>query len=217
MILRDRFCCQGGAAMGYHRAGWDVVGVDHLPQPCYPFEFIQGDALEFLHGHGHDFDAIHASPPCQRFSSASRCRSSREKHPDLLTPTLGLLEKCGRPWIVENVPLAPMAPHHRITLCGLMFGLKVFRHRLFASNICLLQPPHQSHRGRRIGEDGMVCLAGHGGSSRKIDETHRCKAAWASAVKIDWMTRDGLAQSIPPDYTEFCGRQLMQFSPLKME
>jgi DNA (cytosine-5)-methyltransferase 1 len=125
MKLLDLFCGAGGAAMGYHRAGFtEIVGVDNQNQPRYPFKFLRDDALEFLACCGHKFDVIHASPPCQRFSIASFCRNRpREDRPDLLTPTLELLEHCDKSWVVENVPQAPM-DGYTIWLCGLMFGLK---------------------------------------------------------------------------------------------
>ena len=214
--LLDLFCGAGGAAVGYHRAGFsEIVGVDHKPQPRYPFGFVQADAVEFLAEHARDFDAIHASPPCQLFSTASFCRPRREQHADLLTPTLKLLHEIGGCWVVENVPRAPMRCFH-IQLCGLMFGLKVFRHRLFGCSRLVFAPSHPTHRGKMLGVNGMVCVAGHGGQSsgfgnysRRVPADHRTKAAWSRGIGIDWMSRDELAQAIPPAYTEWIGRQLI--------
>jgi hypothetical protein len=69
-VILDAYSGAGGAAVGYHRAGFDVVGVDIVPQPRYPFAFEQGDAIEFIRRHGRDFDAIHASPVCKGFTRA---------------------------------------------------------------------------------------------------------------------------------------------------
>lgn len=129
--LLDLCCKAGGAAVGYYRAGFDeIVGVDIEPQPRYPFEFVQDDAFGFLVKHGREFDVIHASPPCKAFSAARRRNHHASKHPDLLTPMLDLLHSVGRPYVVENVYGSPL-PRPSIMLCGLMFGLKVLRHRFF--------------------------------------------------------------------------------------
>jgi len=129
--LLDLYCGGGGAAKGYFRAGFtQIVGVDTVFQKRYPFEFIQSDALEYLRDHHHEFDVVHASPPCQKWSIASNVHRNRgKKYIDYLTPTLAELKKIGIPYVVENVPGAPL--DKSITLCGLMFGLKVFRHRHF--------------------------------------------------------------------------------------
>ena len=210
-VLLDLFCGAGGMAVGYHRAGFDVVGVDVKPQPRYPFRFVQADALEYLAGHGRGFDAIHASPPCQRYTTASFHEGNRERHKDLVGPTRDLLESAGRPWVIENVPRAPLSPGSMM-LCGLMFGLKVFRHRWFESSHLMLAPAHPSHRGKRIGVGGMCCVIGHGGGpnyrTRLRGEADN-KAAWQRAMGIDWMTRDEMAQAIPPAFAEYVGRQLM--------
>ena len=214
--LLDLFCGAGGATVGYARAGFEITGVDCRPMPRFPYRFIQANALEYLAEHGREYDVIHASPPCQRFSIGSIAGRSRDRHPDLLTPTRTALLANGRPWVIENVPGAPMQPP-TIMLCGLMFGLKVFRHRLFESSELLFAPSHPSHRGKRIGEGGMCCVAGHGGQSsgfgqgwsRRVPADHRTKAAWSRAMGIDWMTRDELAQAIPPLYTLWIGRQLI--------
>lgn len=214
--LLDLFCGAGGCAVGYHRAGFDVVGVDNRPQPRYPFAFVQADALEYLAAHGREFGAIHASPPCQMFSLATFNRPDlSRRHQDLVTPTLTLLRQTGRSWVVENVQRAPLGPAAAI-LCGLMFGLTLFRHRRFEASFLLLSPPHPTHAGKRIGVNGFVCVAGHGDASWRyrgrpahLDDGMCRKAAWSRAMGIDWMTRVELAQAIPPAYTEFVGRQLV--------
>ena len=216
--LLDLFCKAGGCAVGYHRAGFDVTGVDHEPQPRFPFAFVQADALEYLARYGRKYNVIHASPPCQRYSHAAFTNHHRAKHPDLIGPTRSLLETTGKLWVIENVVPAPLSSF-AITLCGLMFGLKVFRHRRFESSVLLLQPTHRPHRGKIIGKDGMCCVVGHGGgtSRRMREQTARHyrggqqnKPEWEVAMGIDWMTRDELSQAIPPAYTAFVGAQLLR-------
>ena len=128
MRLLDLFCGAGGAAMGYYRAGFEnIVGIDNKPQPNYPFEFIQVDALEYLVEHGSEYDIIHASPPCQAFSWAA-ARWDKE-YPDLISATRDLLLRTGKQYIIENVITAPI--EKSLLLCGTMFGLGVIRHRHF--------------------------------------------------------------------------------------
>ena len=208
-LLLDLFCGAGGAAMGYHRAGFRVVGVDNKFQKNYPFEFHQGDALEFCRNHGNEFDAIHASPPCQRYSRCNTMHTTRMKeYPDLIVPTRDVLRSVCKKYVIENVPGSPL--QRPIQLCGLMFGLRLFRHRLFESNVFLMTPYHPAHTGHRVGENGFVCMAGHGDSGRgRIPADHRNVSSWKCAAGIDWMTRYEMAQAIPPAYTEFIGRQLM--------
>lgn len=205
MRLLDLFCGAGGAAMGYYRAGFtEIVGVDIKPQPRYPFEFVQADAMTYpLDG----FDAIHASPPCQAFSVATLFhRGRRDQHPDLVEPTRERLLEVGVPYAIENVPAAPLI--NPLMLCGTMFlGLKVYRHRLFECEPAIYFPPscHNPHLfrptevGRRVAEHGWMTVAGHFSSVE----------AAGVAMGIDWMTRDELAQAIPPAYTEYIGRHLL--------
>lgn len=193
--------------MGYHRAGFEVVGVDINPQPHYPFEFHQDDALTYpLDG----FDVIHASPPCQGYSSCRTMHTCRHKEfPLLIDAVRQRLDAHGYPYVIENVIGAPL--QSPIMLCGLSFGLKLFRHRIFESNLFLLEPSHMTHRDR-VGENGFVCMAGHGDAGRgRIPASHRSKSSWVTASGIDWMNRKELSQAIPPAYTEFIGRQLMDY------
>lgn len=211
--LLDLFCGAGGCSAGYMKAGFDVVGVDINPQKNYPYEFIQADALEILQKYGPDFDAIHASPPCQAHSVASNIHNGKpyqKKHPELIEPTRISLLKANRPFVIENVPGAPlMGP---VILCGTMFpGLKVYRHRLFECHPFKVDPPgpcnHIHHMGKSKGEyhtldkSSFITCVGHNFQAK----------SGRIAMKIDWMTRDELAQAIPPDYTEYIGRHLMQF------
>ncbi len=214
--LLDLFCGAGGAAMGYHRAGFDVVGVDINPQPHYPFEFHQGDAMTWpLDG----FDAIHASPPCQAYSITKNAHS--REHPDLVPETLARLMASGMPWIVENVPGAPL--DDAIVLCGSMFGGQVWdyyisqpvwlkRHRLFQTSWAMLTPPCAHPRGVRVG--GVY--GGAWNKNHSVDPTVKRTGGYTPPddvqrvlMGIDWMTRHELNQAIPPAYTEWIGAQLL--------
>ena len=204
--LLDLFCGAGGAAMGYHRAGFEVAGVDLNPQPHYPFEFHQGDAMTWpLEG----FDAIHASPPCQRFSK-SVSKKHRERHPDLIGPTRERLIASGVPWIIENVPRAPLIDP--ITLCGSSFGLEVRRHRLFEMSDAPLWVPscrHEDYLPRFTPAWNRTTLlrfrpisGGWGAPDLEADR---------AGMGIDWpMTTHELSESIPPAYTEWIGTQLLR-------
>lgn len=202
--LLDMFCGAGGCSMGYHRAGFDVVGVDIKPQPRFPFPFHQADALEFVAAHGHEFDAIHASPPCQAYTGLANIWKYDGKHPDLVAATRAALEATAVPWVMENVVGAPLRTG--IILCGAMFGLRVYRHRLFESSVLLFQPPHPRHEarasyGRIPTDDEFFTVSGHFGD---LDGAMK-------AMGIDWMCRTTLAQAIPPTYTEYIGRQLITY------
>lgn len=223
--LLDLFCCAGGAGMGYHRAGFEVVGVDIAPQPRYPFEFHQGDALEFLADHGHEFDAIHASPPCQAHTALKTMHNAKQ-HIDLIPDTRALLERIAKPWIIENVMGSTLGS--AVMLCGTMFGLgtddaELRRHRVFESSHVLLglECKHgrrnvvgvygghvrNRKRVRTIGIYGEECRD----SRRKHDKS--CPdfsiQQGREAMGIDWMTIAELSQAIPPAYTEYLGKQLL--------
>lgn len=203
--LLDLFCCAGGAAMGYHRAGFEVVGVDIKPQPRYPFTFVQGDALEYAAKHGHEFDAIHASPPCQRYTMAQNAAKNRDAHPDLVVPVRELLKATGKHYIIENVVGAPMVD--AFYLCGISFGLKVKRHRLFETTFFVMTPPCQCAKA------DYYVIFGHEVRNRRhgVKAGRKNKIAEGrAAMGIDWMTRAELSEAIPPAYTEYIGRHLME-------
>lgn len=209
--LLDLFCCAGGAGVGYAAAGFDVVGVDLSPQPNYPFEFHQADALtldrDFLAG----FDAVHASPPCQSYSDLAKRNGNGHMWPRLIEPTRDLLRSLNVPYVIENVEGAPLLDP--IVLCGTMFeGLRVIRHRLFESNLWLDVPEHgkhplvfthdkrKAHYGKLDQNVSFVQVTGGG----------NCTIANArDAMGIDWMTKNELNEAIPPAYTEFLGRQVL--------
>lgn len=207
--LLDLFCGAGGCSVGYARAGFDVVGVDLNPQPNYPYEFHQADAMTYpLDG----FDAIHASPPCQAHSSIGQQMSKRygTVYPDLVAPTRELLQATGLPYVIENVPGAPLI--EPAMLCGSSVGLDVRRHRLFETNWPLMVPPcahgWQTRRFRSLDQrraEGLASVVGvHGHLNYAGERELREKA-----MEIDWMTTPELAQAIPPAYTELIGHQLM--------
>lgn len=200
--MLDLFCGAGGAAVGYHRAGFDVVGVDIAPQPHYPYEFHQGDALKYLLEHHGEFDAFHASPPCQAFTNAQRIQGN--EHPDFIRSTRNAFLLIGKPWVIENVPGAPL--RSPVTLCGADFSLRTYRHRLFESSHRIVRPcEHAEHltplakMGRHPKPGEFMHVVGHFSGV----------AAAREAMGIDWMTRDELSESIPPAYTSFIGRQLL--------
>lgn len=202
--LLDLFCGAGGCSMGYHRVGFDVVGVDLHPMPRYPFAFVQADALDYVAKHGHEFDAIHASPPCQGYSRM-RHVTGRE-YPLMIEDVRAALRATGKPYVIENVEDAPLIDD--ILLCGTMFGLKVFRHRRFESNVFLMAPPHIPHKhyGKASGQGRPVTP-----EKQYITVTGNFSgiAVGKAAMGIDWMSKRELTQAIPPAYTEFIGQQLI--------
>lgn len=213
-LLFDGCCCAGGAAKGYHDAGFEVIGVDIVDQPHYPYEFYRGDVVEFLMDHWREFDAFHVSPPCQTHSSLTKGNRSRgwtDDHPELIIPFRSILLRTGRPFVIENVEAARGHLVDPVKLCGLSFGLKVFRHRLFETSFPIQEPEHPSHRGHRVAgwrhgvkhEGDMFAVYGDGGGKGSL-------ADWQNAMGIDWVpSKDLLAEAIPPAYTEYVGKYLM--------
>jgi len=210
MRLLDLFCGAGGAAMGYHRAGFEVVGVDIKLQKHYPFEFHQADALGYLAEHGREFDVIHASPPCQAFSYLKHMWNAG-RHSDLLTPTRVALLALGKPYVIENVEGAPMENY--ITLCGTAVGLgtddaELRRHRRFEIfPMPLMVPPCQHGVKTRV----IGVYGGHGRDRRrKTNGQDFPTEKRREAMGIDWMTGSELSQAIPPAYTNWIGDQLVR-------
>lgn len=200
MKLLDACCCAGGAGMGYHEAGFEVVGVDVNPQPHYPFEFIQADAIEVLNDRNFmaQFDAVGISPPCQRWTLAQRIQGN--DHPDLVDPARKALNALGIPYVIENVVGAPLVDP--IMLCGAMFPeLRVYRHRLFESNFEIIVPDHPEHvaplrKMGRMPRDGEFMHVV--GNFTGVEYAKK-------AMGINWMVRDELREAIPPAYTKYIG------------
>lgn len=210
--LLDLFCGAGGAAMGYHRAGFDVVGVDIKPQPRYPFAFIEGDALEYLTAHGREYAAIHASPPCQGYTTmGNRYRGKGgPEHARLIATTRDLLAELDLPYVIENVEGAASEMHLPVRLHGGMFSLGVFRPRLFESNVTLWTPSKTPRPHNAIGVYGK--LDGRRIWTRKDGTEQRAARTLgqaSAAMGIQWMEWNELKEAIPPAYTEYLGRQLL--------
>lgn len=183
-LLLDLFSGAGGAAVGYHRAGFDVVGVDIEPQPDYPFRFYRHDALQFLAEHARLFDAVHASPPCQHYCRTNRGNSGNHlAYPDLVADIRRALERTALPYVIENVPGAPL--HDPVTLCGEMFGLRVIRHRLFESNLPLLQPEHPRHRGWRRSKPARVPITVAASAEPTTPTLNTSPPWWISRAPLD--------------------------------
>jgi hypothetical protein len=217
-LLLDLFCCAGGAAMGYRRAGFDVVGVDITPRPNYPFTFHQGDALTYLaaliaSGEIRRYAAVHASPPCQNKCAltvgTNRSQGWGGTHVDLVAPTRALLERTGLPYVIEQ-PNGRAAIRKDLSLCGEMFGLGVLRHRNFElGGWTMARPVHPKHRGRvrgyrhgRFYDGPYVAAYGSGGGKATVAEMQ-------SAMGITWTdVREELTEAIPPAFSEHIGRAL---------
>lgn len=208
--LLDLFCGAGGAAVGYHRAGFDVVGVDVRPMPHYPFEFIQADALEYLADHGHEYDVRHTSPPCQGYSTIT---ADHARHPRLINVVRIMLQHFTGPYVIENVEGARHHLHHPVRMCGSTFELGVRRHRYFESNALIMARGFCAHAGQGVpigvyGDhpDKTEARRPNGGSrGRKATSLTEAQ----QAMGIDWMNWKELTEAIPPVYTEWIGSQLI--------
>lgn len=207
--LLDLFCGAGGAAMGYYRAGFEVVGVDIKPQPHYPFEFHKGDALEYCAEHGREFDAIHASPPCQEYSTTKSLPWVGD-YPELIVPIRKLLISTNKPFVIENVENSPLI--NALMLCGSMFGLKVIRHRLFECHPEIwFMPASCSCKGFYTNSSRAYSSFSNGATAITVVGNNYPLKDGLIAMGIDWMTnREELSEAIPPAYTEFIGNQLMR-------
>lgn len=217
-VLFDLCCKAGGTSKGYQQAGFYVVGVDLEPQPRYiGDEFIQMDALKLLKiliagGYVNgwclaNIAALGASPPCQGYSQLQRV--TNKEYPKLIEDMRKALKATNKPYIIENVPGAPL--ENPVILCGSMFGLKVYRHRLFETNPYMLMPSHIPHKdktpsaGRGLSPKGFICVTGNGGL-KGVGFTKYAR----QAMGIEWMNRAELSQAIPPAYTRWIGERLLE-------
>lgn len=186
--MLDLFCGAGGTAKGYQRAGFEVVGVDINPQPRYCGDhFDQADALKYVTTHYREFDVIHASPPCQYYANVTQWRGRQRDHDNLIGLTRTALKSTGLPYVIENVPEAPVRPDYR--LCGTMFGLPIRRHRDFELNWGRLSAP--------------AAKCGHHATDMPF--MHKYERAYADAMGCGWMTSREARQAVPPLYALFIG------------
>jgi DNA (cytosine-5)-methyltransferase 1 len=208
--LLDLFCCEGGAGTGYARVGFNVTGVDIEAKPRNRHPLIVADAVEYCREHGQEYDAIHASPPCQSYSKALRHMATPQ--PMLIDAIREAMDATGKPWIIENVVGAPLANdsdlfgRHGVELCGTMFGLRIYRHRIFEANFQLPLPPqpcdHSRHAMNPHSAEGRERIYAEYG--RQDPEK-----LWASEMGVEWMTRHGAREAVPPCFTEWIGRYLL--------
>lgn len=204
-VLRclDLYCCAGGAGEGYRLAGFDVTGVDIVGQPKNPHRFIKADALEYLADHGHEYDFIHASPPCQAYSkSAKQWRKAGRKYPDLIEPTREILKEIGKPYVIENVPGAPLIDP--VFLNGSFFGIRIHRPRYFETSFDVEQPEVPDMKpikmGRPVKEGDVLQPVGHFSG---VPYARR-------EMGINWMGQKELAQAIPPVYTKWIAERFAE-------
>lgn len=216
LTILDAYCCSGGMGMGYYLAGFDVVGVDIDPQPNYPFPFVQADAVQFIREHGHEFDAVHGSPPCQAYTPLNAY--NHKTYPDLIAPTRDAMLSAGRPYVIENVEAAKSELMEPTLLCGPMFGLGVYRHRLFETSFGLTAPQHPAHtalctRNGYLPTPERPFMSIHGGKHSRAWQN-----AAADAMGMPWIkvapggdNRLGIrevCEAIPPAYATWVGIQL---------
>lgn len=214
----DLFCGAGGCSMGYKLAGFAPSGIDIRNQPHYPFAFVQCEALGFLRVNANwirdNFTIIHASPPCQFFSQLKSIHKDLAFH-DLIAQTRDLLDDVGLPYIIENVPGAKTALINPLMLCGTMFGLKLFRHRLFeighaGKKLIVLTPQHTSHK-----QLGLHAAKTSKAPDYEKGEVHSIYGHFSGSKQAGivmgttWMTRNEMSQAIPPLYTAHIGLQLL--------
>lgn len=223
--MLDLYCGRGGAGMGYHLAGWDVTGVDLADQPEYPFEFHRADALDYLRRHVTEYDFVHASAPCQ-FYAWGTPKARRALYPsDHIAQVREICDEAAVPLVMENTPRAEREYRHPrlmvdeddteglfvqrpITLCGLMFGLPLIRHRVFEVGGMVSPLAHVKHTGK-VADGDYVTVAGHGGDNAPGNYSLE---SWQRAMAIPWArSHEGLAQAIPPAYTWYIGNQVAEW------
>jgi DNA (cytosine-5)-methyltransferase 1 len=200
----DLFCCGGGASTGLFQAGFEVTGVDIKHQKNYPFKFIQADVLDLSTEFLKEFDFIWASPPCQEYTMAgTQWRLEGKEYPDLIEPTRELLKKSGKPYVIENVPGSPLI--QPVELCGIMFGIRTYRHRLFETNFPVIQPMHMAHvhkntkMGRPPKENEFLHIVGHFSGVPLAREI----------MGLPNLNQYELAQAIPPAYSKYLAEQFL--------
>lgn len=205
----DLFCGAGGATKGLQRAGFQVTGIDHRPQPRYcGDQFIRADALAPPVRLG-DFDFIWASPPCQRWTALAQARGTDDDHPDLIEPTREILNDSGVPGVIENVPRAPL--RRDVVLTGCMFGMNTYRRRVFEISFFFLAPPPGKPFGPKSRPGSVLVVGQSGGSSKRDGWSNGNKASWQEAMGINWMTNAEMAEAVPPAYAEFIGRAALRY------
>ncbi|WP_328447424.1 DNA methylase [Amycolatopsis sp. NBC_00438] len=199
------FCCQGGEAMGYWQAGFDITGVDINPQLRFPFTFVQGDAIAYAREHGHEYAAVAGGPPCQGYSLTHRIHGN--DHPRLIAQFREVVARLGKPYVIENVEEARAELRDAVLLCGAMagFGLHTYRHRLFETNWPLTVPDHPEHG------DPMVKM----GRPLQPGDWYHAVGNFSGVpyvradMGVPWMNRDGIRECIPPVYARHIGTQLL--------
>ncbi|MEV7145948.1 DNA cytosine methyltransferase [Streptomyces sp. NPDC093084] len=195
MRVLDLCCGGGGLSMGYYMAGFDVVGVDIRPQPNYPFTFVQADGLDYCATHGHAFDLVHGSWPCERYATVTRWRGNPDDHPDLIAPGRQVMQATGRPWVMENVPETArdgvLRPDY--LLCGTQFGLDVRRHRVFETSWG--------------GGGDLLPPCWHRKDLLAFE--HKGERAYANAMGCTWMTSLEARKAVPPAYTQWIATQFL--------
>lgn len=215
LTVLDTYCCGGGMAMGYYLAGFNVVGVDIDPQPAYPFTFIQGDAVQYIREHGAEYDLLHGSPPCQDYSNLNAYNG--KDYPRLIEPTREAMVATGRPYVIENVEVAGRELVDPITLCGPMFDLTVYRHRVFETNWGLTAPAHPKHtalctRNGYLPTPERPFMSIHGGRHSRAWQNAACDAMGMPWIKVPagGDIKRGIrevCEAIPPAYAQWIGEQ----------
>lgn len=208
MRILDLFCKAGGASDGIRRVFpyAEIVGVDIELQPNYPFSFVCSDVFDLSVAFLQGFDFIWASPLCERWCpSLSVFPGRAEMYSDLITPLRPRLIAAGVPYVIENVVRAPLI--RSVMLCGTMFDLGTYRHRVFESNVMLLQPVHRLHRSLGLSRVRQGCAARLPGEVMSVTGHFTDRMAGARALGISReMTRDELAHAVPPVYAEYLTR-----------